>query len=179
MQIDSFSSVEATRIEWDGHVLTVRFDGNFGQPPNYWRSEDPEDSIVEVGTDPSSGTVSEIAVVSLPSLSEHSILPMQIFEGIPAGLPRASLALWSDGRSYVREERGVVASLVGDRLTVAFGELDQRPANSVECNSVVFLIDESNILRGFVIKNLSDRAVQGLSRPKVRGVYRDGQFFPE
>lgn len=167
MKIDSIQPVVPVDVGCDGIVpLIIRFD-NYDGPNvalgwvlNYVMIRDSEDSLIEVGVDPDSGAICEVTVVSVPGLLNEPISPIGTLERIAEGLPRAVLATWSNEQMYVDEEHEVTASLVGNRLTLAFDGFDQSMPNSVRCDRVIFLIDESNTLRGIELRDLSEGEIE-------------------
>ena len=161
MQVDSIAPVESASIEFDGYVpVVIRVNGEFEWPPRYWRTGDFEKSLVEVGVDPNSGALCKVTVTSVDGLSNQPISPIGMVDSVPNGLPRAVLATWPDGQTRVDEQHELTASLVGNRLTVAFGEFDQPMTNSVRCDRVIFLIDESNTLRGIELHELTEGEIE-------------------
>ncbi len=117
-----------------------------------------DQSLVEMRIDPSNGVLYRVTISLLKELLSE---PMQQvnFDSIPEGLPCVNVSDWEDGSSRIDVEHNVIASLFNNRLVLLFGEVNETLSNSTKCGRLAFLIDETKLLRGIEVCDLTSEEV--------------------
>jgi hypothetical protein len=159
MNLSSLLPESGVQIECDGYVpLIARSVGCTAFPLQYWRTGDFKKSLIEVGVDPSNGAICKITVTSLAGIGSHAF-QMADLSATQAGLPCISLEDWA-GSSRKDVEQPVEATLIGNRLVLQFGPQRGQLTTAIRNGRVVFQIDQSRIISGIEILELSTKELE-------------------
>ncbi len=160
MRINSFLPGCDATVEFDGYVpMIARVKGDFQFPPNYWRTGDFKQSLVEIGVDKSTGAICKVAVVSLNKLHNDAAEKADL-DSIGLGLPCVKTDAWNNSTIRIDVEQEVSASLIDDRLVIQFGSVETHFRNAVRCGRLVFQVGDENILCGIEVTDLSPKEIE-------------------
>ncbi len=162
MRIDDIGPPVSVEVVCDGSVpLDVRFDGYEGPiswAPKYWRTGDFHRSLLEIGVNPTSGAICTIVLVCLDRFQDA--IAANCEPGGATGVPRTSLAQWSDAQWKIDVDQDIVGAVVDRELTLLFGEAEPAPLKTIACGRILFFLDERRDLRGFRIRDLSPAEIE-------------------
>jgi len=173
MKINSISLENSVSIKCDGYLpVIITFGGNDGPTtwvPEYWRIGDFKRSIVEISICPTTGTICKIVVTLLNKML--TVLPA--YECLPAGkgIPNASLSIWQEDKGRIDVNQEVYGCLIDNEFSVLFSNADELRLQKSSCGRVAFLIDDSGILKGFEVGNLSQQDIENIKYATKQPMY--------